>query len=151
VRPASVKGRRRRGGGQEETGPLRDASPSSGLMARRRPLRPKGVLTLDDTIAALVELDANRLCLQWRNHLGGTPPAHLPRWLLMKILAYRLQAAAFGGLDKETLRVLRQPRSHRLASSDLHPFEARIATTREGTKLQAGLCSPANGMAGSSV
>ena len=26
----------------------------------------------------------------------------------------------------------------RLASSDLHPFEARIATTREGTKLKAG-------------
>src|ERR1700687_4072377 len=81
-------------------------------MARRRPprgageglLRPRprseGVLALDDMIAALVELDANGLCLQWRNHLGGTPPAHLPRWLLMKILAYRIQATAFGGLDK---------------------------------------------------
>ena len=89
-------------------------------------------------IAALVELDANGLCLQWRNHLGGAPPAHLPRWLLMRILAYRIQAAAFAGLDKETLRVLRQPKGHRLASLDLHPFEARIATTREGTKLKAG-------------
>lgn len=76
--------------------------------------RPKGVLALDDMIAALVELDANGLCLQWRNHLGGTPPAHLPRWLLMKILAYRIQATAFGGLDKETLRVLRQPKGRRL-------------------------------------
>ena len=56
----------------------------------------------------------------------------------MKILAYRIQATAFGGLDKETLRGLRQPKGHRLASSDLHPFEARIATTREGTKLKAG-------------
>ena len=36
-------------------------------------------------------------------------------------------------LDKETLRVLRQPKGHRGASSDLHPFEARIATTRDGT------------------
>jgi Protein of unknown function (DUF2924) len=100
--------------------------------------RPKGVLAQDDMIAALAELDANGLCLQWRNHLSGTPPAHLPRWLLMKILTYRIQAAAFGGLDKETLRVLRQPKGRRLTSSDLHPFEARIATTREGTKLQAG-------------
>jgi Protein of unknown function (DUF2924) len=119
-------------------------------MAGRRPLpgagegllrltgRPKGVLAQDDMIAALVELDANGLCLQWRNHLGGTPPAHLPRWLLMKILAYRIQAAAFDGLDKETLRILHQPKGRRLASSDLHPFEARVATTREGTKLQAG-------------
>jgi hypothetical protein len=106
---------------------------------RLRPTpRPEGVPALDDTIAALVELDANGLCLQWRNHMGGTPPAHLPRWLLMKILAYRIQAAAFGGLDKETLRVLRQPKGHRSASSDLHPFEARIATTREGTELKAG-------------
>src|SRR5580692_4600097 len=54
-------------------------------MAGRRPPRgagegllrptppPKDVLALDDMIAALVELDANGLCLQWRNHLGGTP------------------------------------------------------------------------------
>ena len=55
--------------------------------------RPKGVLALDDMIAALVELDPNGLCLQWRNHLGGTPPSHLPRWLLMRILAYRILMA----------------------------------------------------------
>jgi hypothetical protein len=106
-------------------------------LLRPRP-RSEGVLALDDMIAALVELDAKGLGLQWRNHLGGTPPSHLPRWLLMKILAYRIQAKAFGGLDKETLRVLRQPKGQRIASSDLHPFEARIATTRDGTKLQAG-------------
>ena len=52
-----------------------------------RPPRPEGVPARDDMIAALVELDTNGLCLQWRNHLGGTPPAHLPRWLLMKILS----------------------------------------------------------------
>ena len=112
---------------------------------------PEGVLALDDMIAALVELDTNGLCLQWRNHLGGTPPAHLPRWLLLRILAYRIQAAAFGGVDKEMLRVLRQPKGRRIAASDLHPFEARSPTTREGTKLQPGLSLPANGMAGSSV
>ena len=72
--------------------------------------RPKGVLALDDMIAALVELDENGLCRQWRNRLGGTPPAHLPRWLLMKILAYRIQATAFGWLCKETLGVRVRPR-----------------------------------------
>ena len=40
----------------------------------RPPPRPKGVLAQDDMIAALVELDANGLCLQWRNHLGGPLP-----------------------------------------------------------------------------
>ena len=100
--------------------------------------RPDGVLALDDTIAALVELDGNGLCLQWRNRLGGTPPAHLPRWLLMRILAYRIQAAALGPLDKETLRILRQRKGEAPAPSDGHPFKARIGTTREGAKLKAG-------------
>jgi hypothetical protein len=45
---------------------------------------------------------------------------------------YLRTAAALSGLDKETLRVLRQPKGPRLTSSDLRPFEARIATTREG-------------------
>ena len=93
---------------------------------------------LEAAVASLSGLNADQLRLQWRNHLGGIPPAHLPGWLLARVLAYRIQAAAFGGLDKETLRVLRQPKGHKLASSDLHPFEARIATTREGTKLKAG-------------
>jgi Protein of unknown function (DUF2924) len=99
---------------------------------------PEGVLAQDDMIATLFELDTNGLCLQWRNHLGRTPPAHLPRWLLLRILAYRIQATAHAGVDKETLRVLRQPKGRRIAASDLRPFEARIATTREGTKLKAG-------------
>jgi hypothetical protein len=53
-------------------------------------------------------------------------------------LAYRLQAAAFDGLEKETLRVLRQPKGQRLESLDARPFEARTATTRDGAKLKAG-------------
>jgi Protein of unknown function (DUF2924) len=95
--------------------------------------RPKGGLALDDMIAALVELDANGLGLQWRNHLGGTPPAHLPRWLLMKILAYRIQAAAFGGLDKETLRILRQPSGSRRDRRDIRAVALR--KTSEATPL----------------
>jgi len=104
----------------------------------RLALRSDRVVAMDDTIAALVDLDANGLCLHWRNRLGGPPPAHLPRWLLMKILAYRIQVAALGGLDKETLHILRQAKGVTLASSDGRPFEARIPTTRDGAKLRAG-------------
>ena len=68
----------------------------------------------------------------------GRLPRHLPRWLLRRILAYRIQAAALGGLDNETLRILRQPKGEALASSDGHPFKARIGTTQEGAKLKAG-------------
>jgi hypothetical protein len=93
---------------------------------------------LAETICGLIDLDTNGLCLQWRNHLGGNAPAHLPRWLLLRIFAYRIQAAAFGRLDKETLRVLRQPKGQKLEPSDPRPFETRIPTTRDGANLRAG-------------
>ena len=51
-------------------------------------------------VANLEGLDLSGLRRQWRAHLGGEAPAHLPRWLLMKVLAYRLQSDAFGDLDK---------------------------------------------------
>ena len=89
-------------------------------------------------VAGLIDLDANGLRLQWRNHLGGTPPAHLPRWLLLRVLACRIQAAALGGLDKETLRALRQPKGQTVHSLDGRPFEPRIPRTREGTTLTTG-------------
>src|SRR5271155_2746960 len=68
---------------------------------------PSEAETLDAMIAGLIDLDTDQLRLQWRNHLGGTAPAHLPRWLLLRVLAYRLQAAALGDLDKATLQILR--------------------------------------------
>ena len=105
---------------------------------RRSTPRSDSIAALGETISGLVDLDINELRLQWRNHLGGTSPAHLPRWLLLRILAYRIQAAALCGLDKETLRILRQPKGEAPLSSDGRPFEIRIPTTRDGANLRAG-------------
>src|SRR5580704_6368559 len=58
-------------------------------------------------VANLEGLDLNGLRRQWRAHLGGEAPAHLSHWLLMKVLAYRLQSDAFGDLDKSIQRMLR--------------------------------------------
>jgi hypothetical protein len=49
-------------------------------------------------------------------------------------LAYQFQVAALGGPDKATLRVIRQPKGRTLGG----PFEACIASTREGADLRAG-------------
>ena len=78
--------------------------------ASRRPARqpakttPEASLPLDASVLSIVAglegHDLNGLRRQWRAHLGGEPPAHLPRWLLIRVLTYRLQADAFGGLDK---------------------------------------------------
>ncbi len=94
--------------------------------------------SLDDVIAGLADLDADPLRLQWRNHLGGTAPAHLPRWLLLRILAYRMQAVALGDLDKATLRILRQSKGDGGEDSANRPFEPRDPATRDGIGLKAG-------------
>ena len=74
--------------------------------------RPEGVLadaSVLSIVANLEGLDLNGLRRQWRAHLGGEPPTHPPRWLLMKVLAYRLQSDAFGDFDKSIRRILRTP------------------------------------------
>ena len=98
---------------------------------------PSGASQLDLFIAALADLDAGQLCLQWRNHLSGTPPTHLPRWLLARVLAQRLQAATLGDLDKATLRTLRQAKGD--GDESIHgPFASREAATKDGVNLKAG-------------
>src|SRR5277367_747721 len=111
---------------------------SSGVGENLLPLAPRSAEHGSVLVAGLVDRELNGLRLQWRNHLGGTPPAHLPRWLLLRVLACRIQAAALGGLDKETLRALRQPKGQTVHSLDGRPFEPRIPKTREGANLIAG-------------
>jgi hypothetical protein len=93
--------------------------------------------TVDATIADLNDLDADQLRLQWRNHLGGTAPAHLPRWLLLRVLAYRLQAAALGDLNKATMRSVRGLERGAIEFCG-SPFKSRSPRTREGIELNSG-------------
>jgi DUF2924 family protein len=85
-------------------------------------------------VAGLEGHDLNGLRRQWRTHLGGEPPLHLQRWLLMRVLAYRLQADAFGGLDKSVQRML----ASRKERGAVFPFSQRAPQTRDGVGLKAG-------------
>jgi DUF2924 family protein len=67
------------------------------------------------------------------HHLGGRAPNHLPRWLLARLLAYRIQVAAFGGLDKQVLRAI-----CRSGKAGDPAFEARPPQSREGVDLKTG-------------
>src|SRR4249920_3622536 len=62
--------------------------------------------TLDIEIARLRDLDVRGLQIRWRNEFGRRPPPHLPRHLLFRVLAYRLQADVLGDLDGECQRLL---------------------------------------------
>lgn len=61
---------------------------------------------LESEIAYLRGLDLEGLRARWRSLTGRAAPAHVPRTLLLQVLAYRLQAAALGDLDPHTARVL---------------------------------------------
>src|ERR1700722_17970868 len=83
----------------------------SGLGRHPARLSPDVLLSADVSLAAVLAglegLELEGLRRQWRNHLGGEAPAHLPRWLLVRVLGHRLQVAAFGDLDKSVRRLLK--------------------------------------------
>jgi hypothetical protein len=107
-----------------------DGAPFSGASRPR-----SGLDGADALVSGLPDLDVAKLHLVWRNHLGGTAPAHLPRWLLVRVLAYRVQTSAYGDLDRATLRRIRALGSR---NSKTTSFNAREPATREGIALKPG-------------
>jgi len=61
---------------------------------------------LDNEIACLRGLDVGDLRARWHTVFRRAAPPHLPRHLLFRILAYRLQADQLGELDADTRRLL---------------------------------------------
>jgi Protein of unknown function (DUF2924) len=78
--------------------------------ATTRLLRPNSVRVtrkdVEDEIARLRGLDLAGLVTAWRAVFGRPAPAHLPKYLVLRILAYRLQAEAFGDLSRALARTL---------------------------------------------
>jgi len=63
---------------------------------------------LEEEIQALGRLDLTALRLVWARH-WGEPPRLRSAELLARMIAWRLQAAQFGGLDPDAQRRLRRP------------------------------------------
>ena len=62
--------------------------------------------TLDIEIANLRGLDVDDLRARWRTMFRRKAPPHLPRHLLFRVLAYRLQADQLGDLAPDIRRIL---------------------------------------------
>ena len=62
--------------------------------------------TLDVEIARLRDFDVGALRARWQDVFRRQPPPYLPRHLLFRMLAYRLQADHLGDLDGESGRLL---------------------------------------------
>jgi Protein of unknown function (DUF2924) len=67
---------------------------------------------IEAEIAHLRSLAIDALRRQWRVIFGRTPPAGLSKDLLGRMIAWRLQEQAFGGLDRESLRFLESLARH---------------------------------------
>jgi hypothetical protein len=48
---------------------------------------------------------------RWRSTFGATPPPGLPKDIMSRMIAYRIQEEAFGGLDRKLVKLLERPAS----------------------------------------
>jgi hypothetical protein len=114
--------------------------PVASRQAKKQPVKatPEALLPLHASALSIASgLEGhylNGLRRQWGTHLGDSSPAHLPRWLLVRVLAYRLQSDAFRGLHKSVRRILCSEKDDDAAA----PFGRRAPQTREGLGLKVG-------------
>ena len=90
--------------------------------------------SLDNEIARLRGLDVGELRARWHTVFRRRAPPHLPRHLLFRILAYRLQADQLGDLDADSLRLL-----DRIGSGSADGIDRLVADlNRARTELRPG-------------
>lgn len=86
-------------------------------------------------IARLRDLDVGELRARWHTVFRRRTPTHLPRHLLFRTLAYRLQADHFGDLDTGTLRLIDHSGSPVAAGKLAAELNQRRTDLRAGTVL----------------
>ncbi|MGA0598825.1 DUF2924 domain-containing protein [Enterovirga sp. CN4-39] len=80
----------------------------------------RAVTAVEAEVASLRDLDAVALRARWRALTGKPAPRHVSAALLLRMLAYRIQAEAFGDLSRESVRLL-----HRIGEGGAVPVPER--------------------------
>lgn len=62
--------------------------------------------TIEAEIDQIRSLGLDALRQRWRSMFGTTPPKGLTKDLIARMIAYRIQEEAFGGLDRQTIKLL---------------------------------------------
>ena len=73
-------------------------------MKRRAPVLNRDALTLE--IAGLSKASIKDLRERWKTLYGKKPSGHIGRTFLIRVIAYRLQEEAFGGLKPSAQKIL---------------------------------------------
>jgi hypothetical protein len=90
---------------------------------------------LNAEIARLRDLDVNELRRRWNALFGRPAPSHLPRHLMFRVLAYRMQSDQFGELDLDSRRILDRSGSPEKAGQTAVSTARQLAELRPGTVL----------------
>ena len=105
------------------------------MQSKRRNARTSTRTSVEDEIAHLRGLDLKGLRSRWQTVFQRSAPAHLTRYLLFAVIAYRIQVDRYGDLDHATRQVL-----ERTDSREARPaMSARLASfDQKRTKLTPG-------------
>ena len=86
-------------------------------------------------LEGLSNLDARELLLVWRQHLKERSPDRLPRSLLAKLLAYRLQVEWHGGLSKQATGYLKAIEADLIAGRNVEAPYIEEKRLKPGTQI----------------
>ncbi len=92
-------------------------------------------------LADLANLDIEALKRRWRKLTGKPAPEHLPQHLLVRLVAYRHQVAAFGDLDNPSIKLLREiakSRADRKTGAGVPTLESLEISARRTGHLAPG-------------
>jgi hypothetical protein len=68
--------------------------------------------TLEGEIAQMGDLDVKGLRLRWQSMFRRQAPSHLPRHLLLAVMAYQLQADQLVNLATDTVHLANRKQGH---------------------------------------
>lgn len=92
-------------------------------------------------LAGLAELDLDALRRRWRRLTGRPAPDHITKQLLIRLVAYRIQADVFGDLDNQSIKLLRriaEQRAKGKAGTGVPTLESLNVSSRGAKSLAPG-------------
>jgi DUF2924 family protein len=108
------------------------------MQKKRRNGRTSTRTSVEDEIAHLRGLDLKGLRSRWQSVFQRSAPAHLTRYLLFAVIAYRIQVDRYGDLDHATRQVLERTDSREARpamSARLASFDQKRTELTPGTVL----------------